>query len=492
MNLKRYATPALAAAATVMLATAALAWHGYYPDASSSLAVPLVGTAQAATLSATPSPASVGLPDFTDLVERASPAVVNISATRTVPAANRRSFGGAMPFDRDDPYFEFFKRFGPPQSEGGGPIARSGGSGFIVSPDGHVLTNAHVVAGAEEVTVQLADKREFRAKVLGADETSDVALIKIDAHDLPTLKVGDPERLKVGEWVVAIGSPFGFENSVTAGIVSAKGRSLPQENFVPFIQTDVAINPGNSGGPLLNLAGEVVGINSQIYSQSGGYMGLSFAIPIDLAMNVQQQLAQDGKVTRGRLGVGVQSLNQDLAQSFGLEAPQGALISQIEDGTPAHRAGLRTGDVILGFDGERVEDSAMLSRLVAAKKPGDRVQLEFLRDGKRQRIDVALGATPDGNVAMTDDAQSNTGRLGVVVQELPPDQREQGAGVVVAAVSGAAAKAGLREGDVILAVGSERVASTSKLQELVARAPGHIALLVQRDDAQIYVPVTLG
>ncbi len=490
MNLKRYATPALAAAFTI--ATASLAWHGYHPEASSRLAVSLVGEAQAATLNATPSPASVGLPDFTDLVERASPAVVNISATRTVPAANRRSFGGGMPFDRDDPYFEFFKRFGPPLPEGGGPLARSGGSGFIVSPDGHVLTNAHVVAGAEEVTVQLADKREFRAKVLGADETSDVALIKIDARDLPTLKVGDPERLKVGEWVIAIGSPFGFDHTVSAGVVSAKTRTLPNGGYVPFIQTDVAINPGNSGGPLLNLAGEVVGINSQIYSQSGGYMGLSFAIPIDLAMNVQQQLAQDGKVTRGRLGVGVQSLNQDLAQSFGLDAPHGALISQIEDGTPAHRAGLRTGDVILGFDGERVEDSAMLSRLVAAKKPGDRVQLEFLRDGKRQRIDVALGAAPDGNVAMTDDAQSNTGRLGVVVQELPPEQREQGAGVVVAAVSGAAAKAGLREGDVILAVGSERVASTSKLKELVARAPGHIALLVQRDDAQIYVPVTLG
>jgi len=490
MNLKRLATPALAAA----IATATLAWHGLHVDDPTTLAAPLVATAQAAPLATAPSPTSVGLPDFTDLVERASPAVVNISATRTVPAANRSPFGGAMPFDRDSPYFEFFKRFGPPMPEGGdGPIAHSGGSGFIVSPDGHVLTNAHVVAGADEVTVQLADKREFRAKVVGADETTDVALIKIDARDLPTLKVGDPDRLKVGEWVIAIGSPFGFDHTVSAGVVSAKTRTLPNGGYVPFLQTDVAINPGNSGGPLLNLAGEVVGINSQIYSQSGGYMGLSFAIPIDLAMNVQQQLAQDGKVTRGRLGVGVQSLNQDLAQSFGLDAPQGALVSQVEDGAPAARAGLHTGDVILAFDGQRVEDSAMLSRLVAGRKPGDRVRVEFLRDGKRQQLEVALGAVSGDAVAAADDgARDEAGRLGVVVQELPPDQREQGAGVVVAAVSGAAAKAGLREGDVILAVGSERVASASKLKELVAHAPGHIALLVQRDEAQIYVPVNLG
>ncbi|MGE3772911.1 MAG: DegQ family serine endoprotease [Gammaproteobacteria bacterium] len=490
MNLKRYATPALAAA----IATATLAWHGYHAGDADGLATPLVAEAQASPLAATPSPASVGLPDFTDLVQRTSPAVVNISATRTVPAANRGPFGGALPFDRDSPYFEFFKRFGPPLPEGGdGPIARSGGSGFIVSPDGHVLTNAHVVAGADEVTVQLADKREFRAKVVGADETTDVALIKIDAQDLPTLKVGDPERLKVGEWVIAIGSPFGFDHTVSAGVVSAKTRTLPNGGYVPFIQTDVAINPGNSGGPLLNLAGEVVGINSQIYSQSGGYMGLSFAIPIDLAMNVQQQLAQDGKVTRGRLGVGVQSLNQDLAQSFGLDAPQGALVSQVEDGTPAARAGLRTGDVILGFDGARIEDSAMLSRLVAAKKPGDRVQVEFLRDGKRQHLDVALGAVPADTLATADEgARDEAGRLGVVVQALPPEQQAQGAGVVVAAVSGAAAKAGIREGDVILAVGSERVANATELKELVARAPGHIALLVQRDDAQIYVPINLG
>ena len=490
MNLKRYATPAFAA----VLATSALAWHGYNAGGASGVAARFVGDAQANSLSETPSPAGVGLPDFTELVSRASPAVVNISATRTLPTANGGPFGGGGPFGHDNPYFEFFKRFGPPMPEGGeGPIARSGGSGFIVSPDGQVLTNAHVVAGADEVVVQLSDKREFRAKVIGADETSDVALIKIEAENLPTLKVGSADRLKVGEWVIAIGSPFGFDHTVSAGVVSAKTRSLPNGGYVPFIQTDVAINPGNSGGPLLNLAGEVVGINSQIYSQSGGYMGLSFAIPIDIAMNVQEQLAQNGKVTRGRLGVGVQSLNQDLAQSFGLDTPQGALISQIEDGTPAAKAGLRMGDVILNFDGQRVEDAAMLSRLVAAKKPGDDVHLELLRAGKHERIDVALGTAPGNALASTaGDGNAEAGRLGVVVQELPPGQRERGAGVVVAEVSGAAAKAGIRQGDVILAVNSEPVATASKLKELVDHAPGRIALLVQREDAQIYVPINLG
>lgn len=489
MNVKRLATPVLAVAIT----TAALAWHGYHPDDPANLVAPWIGRAEAAPTAARA--AAVGLPDFTDLVERASPAVVNISATRTVTAAQRMPFGGAAPFDRNSPYFEFFKRFGPPMPEGeGGPIARSGGSGFIVSPDGYVLTNAHVVAGADEVTVQLADKREFPARVVGVDDTSDVALIRIDAKDLPTLEVGDPSQLKVGEWVIAIGSPFGFDHTVSAGVVSAKSRSLPNGGYVPFIQTDVAINPGNSGGPLLNLAGQVVGINSQIYSQNGGYMGLSFAIPIDLAMNVQQQLAQHGKVTRGRLGVGVQSLDQTLAQSFGLEAPRGALVSQVEDGAAAQRAGLRAGDVILKLGGTDVDDSAALSRLVAARKPGERVTLEILRNGERQRLDVALGAAPADDLASrdADPAAADAGRLGVVVQELPPEQRDHGAGVVVAAVSGPAAKAGIREGDVILAVGSERIASAAELKELVARAPTHIAVLVQRDDAQIFVPVSLG
>lgn len=487
MSAKRYATRAMA----VALAGAALTWQVYDGGYLSSLglAAPLVADAHAAVADTASAAASVGLPDFTDLVQRASPAVVSISAVRTVSTAGRGPFGDGAPFDRDSPYFEFFKRFGPPLPDGDdAPIARSGGSGFIVSPDGRVLTNAHVVAGADEVTVRLADKREFRAKVVGADETTDVALIQIDAHDLPTLKIGDAQRLKVGEWVIAIGSPFGFDHTVSAGVVSAKTRTLPNGGYVPFIQTDVAINPGNSGGPLLNLAGEVVGINSQIYSRSGGYMGLSFAIPIDLAMNIQRQLAQDGKVTRGRLGVGVQSLNQDLAQSFGLSTPQGALIGQVENGTPAAVAGLRPGDVILSFGGQQVEDSAMLSRQVAARKPGDRVAIEILRGGARQHIDVALGAAP-GDGTPVADARDSTGRLGVVVQELPP---ERGPGVVVAAVSGAAAKAGIQQGDLILAVGSERVASAAKLKELVARAPSHIALLVQRDDAQIYVPVTLG
>jgi len=477
MNLKKLATPALAAA----LAATAVAYYGY--DTS------FMNAAQANPLTSEPAVAAVtGLPDFTALVSRASPAVVNISVTRATPASRNEM----NPLDPDNPYREFFRRFGPQMPEGEGPIARSGGSGFIVSPDGRVLTNAHVVADADEVTVQMSDKREFTAKVLGIDEQSDVAVLKIDARNLPTLQIGDPERLRAGEWVIAIGSPFGFDNTVSAGVVSAKTRTLPNGGYVPFIQTDVAINPGNSGGPLLNLAGEVVGINSQIYSQSGGYMGLSFAIPIDLAMGIEAQLVEHGKVTRGRLGVAVQSLNQDLAQSFNLPSPRGALVSQVESGMPAARAGIRAGDVILKLDGAEIEDSAMLSRLIAAKKPGDEVTVEVLREGRRQRIDVSLGVAPDAGLASADSpVAADPGRLGVVVREAPADGGER-RGVFVEAVSGAAARAGIREGDVILALNSAAISSAEQLRSLVAKAPDHIALLVQRENAEIYVPVRLG
>jgi len=467
--------------AAVALAAAALGYHGQRPD--------FIADAAAASLPAQgpAAPAAVALPDFTDLVAAASPAVVNISVSRTVPAARSQGPGPAP----DLPYREFFRRFGPPGPGGDAPLARSGGSGFIVAPDGQVLTNAHVVAGADEIIVQLSDKREFTAKIVGVDETSDVAVLRIDATGLPTLRVGDPERLKVGEWVIAIGSPFGFENTVSAGVVSAKTRTLPNGGYVPFIQTDVAINPGNSGGPLLNLAGEVVGINSQIYSQSGGYMGLSFAIPIDLAMDVESQLVRHGKVARGRLGVAVQSLDQALAQSFKLESPRGALVSRVERDMPAARAGLEPGDVILAVDGERVDDSAGLSRLIAGKKPGQRVKLELLRDGAARRIEVALAEAPGVAVAAADDGRgTNGGRLGVVVSALPAGGDERG--VVVEAVSGAAARAGIRAGDVILAVGATPVGSPAELATLVASAPARVALLVQRADAAHYVPVELG
>ncbi|MFH1602815.1 MAG: Do family serine endopeptidase, partial [Pseudomonadota bacterium] len=309
-------------------------------------------------------------PDFTDLVEKQGPAVVNISTSQTV--RERANVPQIPNLDEDDPFYEFFRRF-VPRNPGQSPREfenRSLGSGFIISADGYILTNAHVVASADEINVRLIDKREFKAKVIGADKRTDLALIKVEATGLPVVKIGDPNKLKVGEWVLAIGSPFGFDNTVTAGIVSGKGRSLPQENFVPFIQTDAAVNPGNSGGPLFNLRGEVVGINSQIYSRTGGYMGISFAIPIDLALDVQNQLRTAGHVSRGRIGVVIQEVTKELAESFGLAKPQGALVNAVEKGGPADKAGVEVSDIILKFDGRNVGRSSDLPRIVGGTKPG--------------------------------------------------------------------------------------------------------------------------
>ena len=332
----------------------------------------------------------VNLPDFTSLIEAHGPAVVNISTTQTVNARSRR---GDMPLPQeDDPLFDFFRRFMPQQPRN--YQAQSLGSGFIIASDGTILTNAHVVADADEVTVRLTDKREFKAKVLGSDKRTDVAVIKINADKLPIVTLGQPAQLRVGEWVVAIGSPFGFDNSVTAGIVSAKGRSLPEENYVPFIQTDVPINPGNSGGPLFNMRGEVVGINSQIYSRSGGYMGISFAIPIDVAMNVAKQLQQNGKVSRGRIGVQIQPLSQELAQSFGLKSTDGALVSMVEPGSPAARAGMQPGDVILKFNGEPVKGSSELPLIVANVHPGSKVPVQIWRRGQSLALSVTVAEMP--------------------------------------------------------------------------------------------------
>ncbi|HEX7454482.1 MAG TPA: Do family serine endopeptidase, partial [Gallionella sp.] len=311
---------------------------------------------------------AAGLPDFTELVEKQAVAVVNISTTQQITQPN---------FSESDPFFELFKRFTPqmPREQ----ESQSLGSGFIISGDGYIMTNAHVVDSADKITVRLTDKREFAARVIGADKRTDVALLKIEADNLPKVVLGDPARLKVGEWVIAIGSPFGFDSSVTAGIVSAKGRSLPQDNFVPFIQTDVAINPGNSGGPLFNMRGEVVGINSQIYTRSGGSMGLSFAIPIDVATQVADQLRTSGAVTRGRIGVTIQEMTRELAESFGLSQPNGALISSVEKAGPADKAGIEASDVILKFDGRVVKSSADLPRIVAAARPGSKVTVELWR-----------------------------------------------------------------------------------------------------------------
>ena len=436
------------------------------------------------------------LPDFTALVEKEGPAVVNISTTQTVRGRGTIQIPG---LSEDDPFYEFFRRFMPPQQ---GPRerdhqAQSLGSGFIISDDGYILTNTHVVDDADEVTVKLTDKREFKAKVVGKDRRTDVALLKIDAKGLPKVALGDPSRLRVGEWVAAIGSPFGFENSVTAGIVSAKGRSLPAENYVPFIQTDVAINPGNSGGPLFNLNGEVVGINSQIFSRTGGYMGLSFAIPIDVAMDVTNQLRTSGRVSRGKLGIGIQELSADLAASFGLKTAAGALVVSVEEGSPAAKAGIAVGDVVQKYDGKAVPNSRELPRMVAATKPGTKVKVEVWRKGASKELSVAVGELPSEKMAERGDgSRAETNRLGLAVSELTAEQRKQMGldhGLLVRDVDGAAAKAGIRPGDVILAMNNSEITGIEQFAKLLADNPSGrtVALLVRRGDNTLFIPVKL-
>lgn len=444
----------------------------------------------AVTTSPTPAPRAA-LPDFRGIVERYGPAVVNVSTTGTMRAAND---GPGQADPDDDPFNEFFKRFGGPRSRGGEAITRGLGSGFIVKSDGTILTNAHVVANANEITVKLTDRREFPARVVGVDKTTDVAVLKIDAKDLPTVKIGDPARTQVGEWVVAIGAPFGFENSATAGILSARSRSLPGDGYVPFLQTDVAVNPGNSGGPLFDTEGEVIGINSQIYTRSGGYMGVSFAIPIDVAMKVEQQLVAHGKVTRGKLGATVQDVNQGLAESFGLEKPAGALVSSVEPGGPAAKAGLRAGDVILGLNGSDISSSAELPPRVADLKPGSEAKLQVWRDHGRRDVDVRIGEAKDATVA-ENHGEHGGGRLGLAVRPLTPEEQRQAGvpgGLLVQDVTGPAARAGIQAGDVVLALNGQPVSSVDQLREAAGKAGKHAALLVERGDAQIFVPVELG
>ena len=435
------------------------------------------------------------LPDFTALVEKQGPAVVNVSTTQVIRNAQR------FPFPEGDPYFEFFRRFAPlmPREQ----ETQSLGSGFIISADGYIMTNAHVVDSADKITVRLTDKREFHAKVIGADKRTDVALLKIEATGLPKVTVGDPNKLKVGEWVFAIGSPFGFDSSVTAGIVSAKGRSLPQDNFVPFIQTDVAINPGNSGGPLFNMNGEVVGINSQIYTRSGGSMGLSFAIPIDVATQVTEQLRSSGKVTRGRIGVSIQELTRELAESFGLNKPNGALISSVEKNGPADKAGIEASDVILKFDGKPVDNSSDLPRMVAATKPGSKVAVELWRKGAPRNVTVEIAEMPeDGKLAraarkLADEVAEMISRLGIAVSELSKEQLQEleiGGGLLVEEVKGSAARAaGLQQGDVLLAIGNIPIRSLNQFNEILKQVPKgrNVALLVHRDGAASYVAIRL-
>ncbi|HCI14089.1 MAG: protease Do [Gallionellales bacterium GWA2_60_142] len=441
------------------------------------------------------------LPDFTELVEKQGPAVVNISTTQIIRHAQ-----GMPGIPEGDPFYEFFRRFAPPMPQGQAPReqeSQSLGSGFLISEDGYLLTNAHVVDRADKITVRLTDKREFKARVIGADKRTDVALLKIEATGLPKVRLGEPDRLKVGEWVVAIGSPFGFDSSVTAGIVSAKGRSLPQDNFVPFIQTDVAINPGNSGGPLFNMNGEVVGINSQIYTRSGGSMGLSFAIPIDVAMQVSDQLRSTGKVTRGRIGVTIQELTRELAESFGLGKPEGALISSVEKNGPADKAGIEASDVILKFDGKAVISSADLPRIVAATKPGSKAVAELWRKGEVKQVTVVIAEMPEeGKLAkavkkLEDDVAEMISRLGIAVSELTREQAQElqvGGGLLVEDVKGSAARAaGLQRGDVLLAIGNMPVRSLAQFNDILKQVPKgrNVALLVRRDDAASYVAIRL-
>jgi serine protease Do len=451
---------------------------------------------------ATGNPTAV-LPDFSTMVQKYGPAVVNITVVSKVPVSDVQSGdddddednggqGNANPFGPNSPFAPFFR--GIPHAPQQAPT-RGEGSGFVIRPDGFILTNAHVVNGASEVTVRLTDRREYTAKVIGIDTKSDVAIIKVNATNLPTVKLGDSHNLKVGEWVLAIGAPFGFENSATAGIVSAKGRTLPDSGYVPFIQTDVPINPGNSGGPLFNMKGEVVGINSQIYSRSGGFMGVSFSIPIDVALRVSNQLETTGHVSRGKLGVIIQDVNQGLADSFGLPQPEGAVVSSVEKGGAAASAGIQPGDVILKINGEPTS-ATELPAAVAMLNPGSNVNLEIWRNHASQKVSVKLAAMEDTKTASNRKEQNSAGgKLGLAVRPLTgPEKSQVGTqnGVLVEKATGPALAAGLQPGDVVLAANGVPVTSVEELRSAVDKSKGHIALLIKRGDAQIFIPVRVG
>lgn len=493
----RYQVP-LVVAAIVAAALLGSALSGA-PVADPPPAALATSTTPAAPVTAQPA----GLPDFKAIIKRNQASVVNISTTQQVRADSRmrgmpRGFPPGLPPEME----EFFRPFrGMPGPRPGPRQANSLGSGFIISTDGEILTNAHVVEGADEILVKLADNTEKPARLVGLDKASDVALLKIDATGLPAVRLGDSSQLEVGDWVLAIGSPFGLEHTATQGIVSALGRSLPDGNYVPFIQTDVAVNPGNSGGPLFNINGEVIGINSQIYSRSGGYMGLSFAIPVNTATSVARQLAASGRVERGWLGIGIQTLNGDLAKSFGLDRPAGALVGQVEPGGPASKAGLKPGDVILEFGGRPISQSGDLPPMVGETRPGTRVDLKVWRDRKARDIKVTVAELePAGGevVAANADEGQKPGVLNVQVAALTPEQREQAGiasgGVLVVGVSaGPAARAGVNAGDIILQVGGKPVGSPRELAGLAQQLPRGepVPLLIQRDEARLFLPLTI-
>ncbi len=465
-----------------VIAAAAIAFSGALLSATPAVASGLAPQTTVATTQ---------LPDFVQLVEKYGKGVVNISTVREA-----RVVEGADPFGFDERHAEIFRRFGFPFPFGGGPRQeperRGTGSGFIISADGLILTNHHVVDGADEIKVRLTDNREFTGKVLGSDAKTDIAVVKIDAKDLPYLTMGNSDELKVGEWVAAIGSPFGLDNTVTSGIVSAKSRKLPSDQYVPFIQTDVAVNPGNSGGPLFNMKGEVVGINSQIFSTSGGFMGLSFAIPSNLAMQIKDQLVKNGKVTRGRIGVVIQSVTQDLAESFGMKTPKGAIVSQVEKDGPAAKAGLQEGDIITAVNGKAIDDSVDMPVIIGSMAPGSIAKLSIIRNNKDMTLDVKVEEAPNESASSNASKTAAANKLGVTVRPLNDEEKAKAEteGLLVTESTGAARKAGIREGDIIVNVNGVKIKKTDDLARVLEKNK-NLRVLVQRRDGRIFIPVRL-
>ncbi len=465
-----------------VIAAAAIAFSGALLSATPAVASGLAPQATVATTQ---------LPDFVQLVEKYGKGVVNISTVREA-----RVVEGVDPFGFDERHAEIFRRFGFPFPFGGGPRQeperRGTGSGFIISADGLILTNHHVVDGADEIKVRLTDNREFTGKVLGSDAKTDIAVVKIEAKDLPYLTMGNSDELKVGEWVAAIGSPFGLDNTVTAGIVSAKSRKLPSDQYVPFIQTDVAVNPGNSGGPLFNMKGEVVGINSQIFSTSGGFMGLSFAIPSNLAMQIKDQLVKNGKVTRGRIGVVIQSVTQDLAESFGMKAPKGAIVSQVEKDGPAAKAGLQEGDIITAVNGKAIDDSVDMPVIIGSMAPGSIAKLSIIRNNKDMTLNVKVEEAPNESASSNASKTAAANKLGVTVRPLNDEEKAKAEteGLLVTESTGAARKAGIREGDIIVNVNGVKIKKTDDLARVLEKNK-NLRVLVQRRDGRIFIPVRL-
>ena len=495
---RRTAAAAFAVSTLIAIGVVAIGAVAINRASSTSAGNSVVAAAEPVRPGAGPAPANGRVvPDFAAIVQKYGPAVVNITVTGTRKVAFPGMPGGKDDEEDEDPFQQFFRglpfRFETPPSD---VPMRGEGSGFIVGADGIVLTNAHVVRDAREVTVKLTDRREFQAKVLGIDPATDIAVLRIDAKNLPVVKLGKPEDTRVGDWVLAIGSPFGFENSASAGIVSAKGRSLPGETAVPFLQTDVAVNPGNSGGPLFNLAGEVIGINAQIYSRSGGYMGVSFAIPIDVALRVKDQIAATGKASHARLGVTVQQLDQALAESFGLKKAEGAVVSTVATGSAAQKAGLQPGDVILKFNGKTVGSAGELSAIVGQALPGEKATLEVWRKGETKQLSATLGAA-EAQVAMRsgDGSSSADGGLGLAVRALTSEEKSAAKveeGVLVERAQGPAARAGIQRGDIVVSADNKPVRSPEDLRAAARHGKKAVALLVQRGEVRIFVPVRVG